>query len=185
MSQLIPQQPFYVIYADPPWSYNDKANAGKRGACHKYSVMGTKSIAALPVKSIAAENCALFMWATFPMLPDAFETLRGWGFEYKTVAFVWVKTNKKADTDFFGMGNWTRANAEICLLGVRGKPKRISASVRQVIRRPIMQHSAKPPEIRDRIVQLIGDVPRLELFARTTAPGWDVWGNQVESTVQL
>lgn len=119
------------------------------------------------------------------MLPDAFRVMAAWGFSYKTAAFVWVKTNKLADTDFFGMGNWTRANAEVCLLGVKGKPKRISAAIRQVVRRPIMGHSEKPPEVRERIVELMGDLPRIELFARQVTDGWAVWGNEIESTVTL
>jgi N6-adenosine-specific RNA methylase IME4 len=97
---------YKIIYADPPWSYNDKASAGERGACYKYSVLGTKGICALPVAGLADDDCVLFMWATFPMLPDAFQVMKAWGFDYKTVAFVWNKTNKKADTDFFGMGYW-------------------------------------------------------------------------------
>jgi len=172
---------YEVVYADPPWSYRDKAGAGKRGACYKYAVADTDSICRLEVREIAAANSACFLWATFPMLPDALRVMRAWGYDYKTAAFVWVKTNKKADSDFFGMGNWTRANAEICLLGIRGRPKRISASVRQVIRRPILRHSEKPPEIRDRIVKLMGSVPRVELFARIKTPGWDAWGNEVGS----
>lgn len=177
---------FSIIYADPAWSYNDKCHSGKRGAGYKYTVTGTEEIAALPVADLAAENCTLFMWATFPMLLDAFHVIAAWGFTYKTAAFVWVKTNKTAtDTDFFGMGNWTRANAEVCLLGVKGKPKRISAGIRQVIRRPIMGHSEKPPEVRDRIVELMGDLPRVELFARQATSGWSIWGNEVESTISL
>jgi N6-adenosine-specific RNA methylase IME4 len=171
---------YQVIYADPAWSYRDKASAGKRGAAYKYMVTDTASICRLEVREIAAANSACFMWATFPMLADALQVMEAWGFEYKSAAFVWVKTNKKSDADFFGMGNWTRANAEVCLLGIRGRPKRISASVRQVIRRPIMRHSEKPPEIRDRIVALMGNVPRVELFARTRTPGRDVWGNEIE-----
>ena len=123
------------------------------------------------------------MWATFPMLPDALEVMAAWGFEYKTVAFVWTKANKRADTDFFGMGNWTRANAEVVLLGVKGRPKRISASVRQIVRKPIMRHSEKPSEVRERIVSLMGGLTRIELFARQKTGGWDVWGNEVVSDV--
>lgn len=176
---------FSVIYADPAWSYNDKCHAGERGAGYKYTVTDTNSLCQLPVIKIAAKDCALFMWATMPMLPDAFQVMKAWGFQYKTAAFVWVKRNKKSDTDFFGMGNWTRANAELCLLGVRGKIKRVNAGVRQVIRRPIMRHSEKPPEIRERIVTLMGDVPRVELFARTRLPGWSAWGNEIEGDVRL
>lgn len=176
---------YQIIYADPPWNYNDKALAGKRGASFKYSTLDTNRICALPIQNIAANNCVLFMWATFPMLPDAFMVMKAWGFEYKTVAFVWTKTNKKADTDFFGMGNWTRANAEVVLLGIKDKPKRISASVRQIVRSPIMRHSEKPNEVRERIVKLMGNLPRIELFAREKKEGWDVWGNEVDSDINL
>jgi len=172
-------QKFNIIYADPGWAYKNACHAGG------YKVTGTAQIAALPVADIAANDCALFMWATFPMIQDAFEVMKGWGLKYKTAAFIWIKTNKKRETDFFGMGNWTRANAEVCLLGIKGKPKRSSASMRQVIRRPIMRHSEKPPEIRDRIVQLMGDQSRVELFAREVMPGWAVWGNEVRSSVEL
>lgn len=176
---------FDIIYADPPWAYKDKANAGKRGAGHKYAVAGTDAICAIPVSRIAAKDCTLFMWATFPMLPDAMKVMQAWGFKFKTCAFVLVKRNKKADTDFMGMGNWTRANAELCLLGVKGNPKRVSASVRQVIRSPIARHSEKPQEVRERIVELMGDLPRVELFARTKAIDWAVWGNEVESDIEM
>ena len=176
---------FGIIYCDPAWSYKDKCHTGKRGAGYKYTTTSTEEMAQLPVIKIAAKDCACFMWATMPMLPDALALMKSWGFQYKTVAFVWVKSNKKADTDFFGMGNWTRANAEVCLLGIRGKPKRVSAAVRQVIRRPIMRHSEKPPEVRERIVTLMGDIPRVELFARVKTEGWSVWGNEVTSDVAM
>ena len=122
-----------VIYADPPWSYRDKALAGDRGAGCKYDVMSLEDIKKLPVKDLAEEDCALFMWVTMPFLEEAFAVMRAWGFEYKTCAFTWVKQNKKADTLFWGMGNWTRANAELCLLGVRGKPKRMSSMSLQAL----------------------------------------------------
>ena len=145
-----------VIYADPPWSYRDKALAGDRGAGCKYDVMSLEDIKKLPVKDLAEEDCALFMWVTMPFLEEAFAVMRAWGFEYKTCAFTWVKQNKKADTLFWGMGNWTRANAELCLLGVRGKPKRKDAGVHSVIISHIEEHSKKPSEIRDRICKLFG-----------------------------
>lgn len=176
---------FGIIYCDPAWSYKDKCHAGERGAGYKYTTTSTEEMAQLPVIKIAAKDCACFMWATMPMLPDALSLMKSWGFQYKTVAFVWVKSNKKSDTDFFGMGNWTRANAEVCLLGIRGKPKRVSAAVRQVIRRPIMRHSEKPPEVRERIVTLMGDIPRVELFARVKTEGWSVWGNEITSDVAM
>ena len=111
--------------------------------------------------------------------------IQAWGFQYKTVAFVWVKQNKKADTLFLGLGHWTRSNAEICLLATRGTIRRKSAYVRQIILSHIEKHSKKPDEARDRIVELIGDVPRIELFARQTTPGWDVWGNEIQSDIEM
>ena len=177
---------YNIVYADPAWSYNDKASSGKRGASYKYTCLSTDDICKLPVANIAnPENCVLFLWTTCPMIPDAMKVISAWGFKYKTVAFTWIKTNKKADSDFLGMGSWTRANAELCLLATKGTPKRISAKVRQVLRRPILAHSEKPPEIRDRIVQLMGDVPRIELFSRVKVDGWHSWGNEIESDVHL
>ena len=147
--------------------------------------MNIDDICNLPVKNIASENCVLFLWVTFPTLLDSFKVIEAWGFNYKTVAFVWVKHNKKTPTLFWGMGFWTRANAEICLLATKGKPKRISAKVHQVIISPIEEHSKKPNEIRKRIVNLIGDLPRIELFARQRVQGWDAWGNEVNSDIEL
>lgn len=147
--------------------------------------MRIEDICALPVSSIAAKDCALFMWVTFPTLPDAFKVLKAWGFSYRTVAFVWVKRNRKSPSWFWGLGHWTRANAELCLLAVKGKPKRVSARVHQIIDSPIEEHSKKPDEARHRIVELVGDLPRIELFARQTVPGWDVWGNEVHSDIAL
>lgn len=171
---------YKIIYADPAWSYRDKATAGKRGAgCH-YTVMSIEDIKALPVKDLADDDCTLFMWVTMPFLKEAFEVMEAWGFTYKTCAFTWIKKNKKADTLFWGMGNWTRANAELCLLGVKGKPKRVDAGVHSVIMSHIEEHSKKPAETRDRIVKLLGGgLPMIELFARQSIVGWDCWGNEV------
>jgi N6-adenosine-specific RNA methylase IME4 len=174
-----PDRKYQIIYADPPWSYRDKANAGKRGACHKYSTMPIEDICSIPVWDITANDCALFLWVTMPKLNECFNLIKEWGFEYKTCAFTWVKKNKVADSWFWGMGRWTRANAELCLLATRGKPKRISAAVHSVIDTPIEAHSKKPGVVRDRIVELCGDRPRIELFARQKAEGWDVWGDEV------
>ena len=176
---------YNIIYADPPWSYRDKASAGNRGACYKYLLMTIDDIKALPVADLAADDCVLFLWVTMPKLNEVFEVIDSWGFNYKTVAFMWVKKNKKADSWFMGMGNWTRSNGEICLLATKGKPKRESASVHSICDARIREHSRKPDEIRDRIIELCGDVPRVELFARQATPGWDVWGNEVASTIEL
>lgn len=185
---------FPVIYADPAWAYR-KAKLVDRGAARavekEYPTMQPKEIAALPVSTIAARDSVLFMWATGPKLPQALMVMNAWGFEYRTIAFVWVKLTKKADKPFFGMGFYTRANAEIVLVGTKGKGcKRIDAAVRQValdvydgpseepIAAVIGEHSAKPDEIRQRIERLY-DGPRIELFARERVRDWTVWGNEV------
>lgn len=175
---------YSIIYADPPWNYRDKAKAGKRGAEFKYPVMRLKDIHQLPVDKIAAENAVLFLWITMPFLESAIRVMRAWGFEYKTMGFTWIKRAKNGGVRW-GMGNWTRANPEFCLIGTRGKPKRVSAGVHSVVETIPGRHSEKPEAVRDRIVELMGDIPRIELFARQTTPGWDVWGNEVESEVEL
>ena len=174
-----PDKKYQIIYADPPWTYRDKALAGNRGACCKYKVQDAKWLNNLPVNEISYNNCALFLWVTMPILNECFDLITEWGFKYKTCAFTWVKKNKKLDSWFWGMGSWTRANAELCLLATKGNPKRIDAGVHSIIATPIGEHSAKPSETRDRIIKLLGDLPRIELFARTQTPGWDVWGNEV------
>lgn len=177
---------YNIIYADPPWAYRvwSKKGQGRSAEAH-YPTMNLNSIKALPVDKLAADDCVLFLWATYPNLEEAFEVLKAWGFKYKTVAFTWVKQNRKSDKLFTGMGYWTRANAEVCLLATRGHPKRINANVRQVILSHVEEHSKKPDEARDRIVQLMGDLPRVELFARQSTEGLDVWGNEIESTIKL
>lgn len=172
-----------VIYADPPWRYDMKRGGGV--AENYYATMSIDEICALDVPALAAADCALFLWATFPQLAEALRVIKAWGFRYKTAAFLWLKTNRKAGTWFFGMGFWTRSNAEICLLATRGHPERQSKRIHQFIISPVREHSRKPDEARDKIVALMGDIPRIELFARECAPGWDTWGNEVESDVML
>ena len=168
-----------AILIDPPWNYRDKCNDGARGAAHKYPTLTAADLAALPVGRLAAPACACFLWVTPPLLPVGLELLAAWGFAYKTVAFTWVKESTTG-TLAWGMGHWTRANAEHVLLGVRGRPQRISAAVHSVIRAPRTAHSAKPPEVRARIECLLGPVPRIELFARERVDGWDALGNAVD-----
>ena len=174
---------YQIIYADPPWQYKRKAGQGI--ASDHYPTMSLQEICNLPVGNLADKNCALFLWVTFPQLREGLSVIQAWGFQYKTVAFVWVKQNKKADTLFLGLGHWTRSNAEICLLATRGTIRRKSAYVRQIILSHIEKHSKKPDITRDLIVELMGDLPRLEMFARESTPGWDVWGNEVNSTVDI
>lgn len=147
--------------------------------------MSIDELCVLPVLSLADKDCLLFMWATFPQLPEALRLIKAWGFSYKSVAFVWLKRNRKSPTWFYGLGYWTRGNAEICLLATKGKPHRKSKSVHQFIISPIEQHSKKPDIARDKIIELAGNLPRVELFARQKTPGWDVWGNEVASDIAL
>ena len=135
-------------------------------------------ICKLPVSEIAADNCVLFMWATYPMLPEALKLIDEWGFKYKTIGFQWIKLNKSGKGKFFGLGRWTRGNTEPCLIAIKGKPKRINSSISQIIEYPIAEHSKKPGIVRKKIVSLVGDLPRIELFARQTPTGWDYWGNE-------
>ena len=174
----LPNKKYNIIYADPPWHY-EKRNEGKRNVSTHYETMSFEDIYKLPVKNITAQDSILFLWVTYPKLLEGLKTIESWGFIYKTCGFSWIKMNKKSNTPFMGMGNWTRANNEICILATKGKPKRISASVRQVVHSKIEEHSKKPSCIRDGIVELVGDLPRIELFARETAEGWDSWGNEL------
>ena len=170
-----------IIYADPPWHYNQKNLSG--AAEHHYRTMSIEEICKLKVAEVADQHCVLFLWATFPQLPEALKVIKAWGFQYKTVAFVWLKQNKSGKGWFFGLGFWTRGNAEICLLATKGKPRRQSNRIHQFIISPLREHSQKPDEVREKIVALMGDLPRLELFARQKTDGWDVWGNEVEPTI--
>ena len=173
----LPDKKYSIIYADPAWSYQGKMM--NSSVTDHYNVMSINDICNLPVKDIAAENSILFMWVTLPKLNEFMKVVNAWGFEYKTTAFVWVKKNKKADSFFMGLGRWTRANPEICVLATKGKIERKSKSIRQLQVFPVDKHSKKPDQFRDLILELCGDLPRIELFARNKTPGWDVWGNEV------
>lgn len=181
-----------IIYADPPWDYENwnkkwhQEHAESKWAGKKYPLMTLDDLCALRVNDIASKNAVLFMWTISTMIPAALKVIEAWGFKYKTVGFVWVKKNKIADSFFWGMGFWTRSNAEVCLIAVKGKPlPRVSRSVHQIVYSPVRKHSQKPDEVRERIVELLGDRPRIELFAREKIDGWDAWGNEVNSSLEL
>ena len=174
----LPNKKYNIIYADPPYHFkhwNDETVTRKV----PYDVMSKEEIYNLPVQDICAKDCILFLWVTFPKLLDGLETMKQWGFIYKTVGFNWIKKNKKADSFFWGLGYWTRSNSELCLIGTKGKPKRKSMGVHQIVYEPIREHSRKPDCVRDRIVELCGDLPRIELFARQRVKGWDSWGDEI------
>jgi N6-adenosine-specific RNA methylase IME4 len=177
---------FKVILADPPWGdYRDKGIRG--GTERHYRTLDSAALARFPVADLAADDAALFLWATYPLIQEALALIPRWGFTYKTLAFQWVKVSKTG-APRTGLGHWTRGNTEPCLLATRGKPERIARNVSQVIAEfagdpeiiaaPLGRHSAKPPEVRDRIIRLLGPVPRVELFAREVVPGWAGWGDE-------
>lgn len=191
----LPHNHFAAILADPPWhfkTYNEKGR--KRSPDWKpfkgspsihYDTMGAEAIRSLPVAELAADNCCLFLWICWPLLPEALHLIEAWGFTFKTCAFDWVKAHAGQIEMFqdhnavqIGMGYWTRSNSEVCLLATRRKPKRLHADVRQAIIEPRRQHSRKPDCVYGRIERLVAG-PYLEMFARTTRPGWTSWGNQV------
>lgn len=171
---------YTLIYADPPWQYRDKAKSGERGVDFQYPTMELADICRLPVWDMAAENCLLAMWWVPTQPTEALKVMDAWGFRLMTMkGFTWHKTNKHAGNSKLGMGHMTRANSEDCLFAVRGKlPERLDAGISQHVTAPFTKHSAKPPEVRDLLVRLLGDVPRVELFARSGAEGWHSWGNE-------
>lgn len=179
----LPRGHYKAILADPPWAFKTfSGDAVPARGDQPYSTLSIDQICALPVADIAADDCVLFMWTCWPVLRDCFRVVDAWGFKYKTCGFSWMKADPYrlfADdkTPFAGMGYWTRANTEPCLLATRGKPKRINADVRQGIISPRREHSRKPDEIHGRVERLVAG-PYLELFGRQSRPGWDVWGNE-------
>ena len=175
---------YQIIYADPPWQYSFSGTRKVKN--DDYQTPKADFLYSLDVASISDKNCALFMWVIFNRLQEALNVISSWGFTYKSCAFTWVKRNSNSMGWFWGMGGWTRANAELCLIATKGKPKRESAGIHSIVDTPIMKHSRKPDEVvRDRIVALCGDLPRIELFARRKVEGWDCWGNEVESDIEL
>lgn len=178
---------YQIIYADPPWTFKTWSSKGKekKSAENHYPCMDKPDIQRLPVQNIAADDCVLFLWVTFPCLQEGLDLINAWGFQYKTCGFVWIKRNKKSNSCFWGLGYWTRSNAELCLIATKGHPKRICKNVHQIVDTRVREHSRKPDEVRERIVKLCGNLPRIELFAREKFDGWDAWGNEVDSDIVL
>lgn len=172
-------RPFHyrAIVADPPWRFEAWSGDGGTRA-PDYATLNGQEIAALPVDKLAARDCALFLWATDPLLPLALHVMSAWGFTYKTVGFSWAKCSLDGERFPAGNGFWTRANPEICLFGVRGAPKRRATDVDQLIVAARREHSRKPDAALDGVERLV-DGPYCELFARARRSGWDCWGDQV------
>ena len=176
---MIRHEKYSIIYADPPWQYKDpKGNNPAMGGI-TYPTMLLEDIKKLPIVGLADKDCALFLWVTMPMLREGLEVIDAWGFKYTTCAFTWVKLNPSGEGIYSGLGHWTNGNAELCLFAKRGHPVRVGKNIKQIVLAARGRHSAKPSEVRKRIVLLMGDVPRIELFAREEVEGWDCWGNEV------
>ncbi len=170
---------YKVIYADPPWSFKSFSPKGDdRNPNQHYQTLELKDITDLPVKQIADDNCTLLMWVVDHSLDLAFDVIDAWGFQYKTVGFTWAKTNKNKLGFFTGLGYWTRGNPEMCLLATKGKPKRKSKSVPQLVVSNRERHSKKPDIMYQHIENLLSG-PYIELFARQKRQGWDAWGNEI------
>lgn len=180
------QKRYGVIYADPPWQFRTFSDKGTgRGATAHYPCLAFEDLVHINPKQWAAKNCVLLLWVPDPFLSKAFELIQAWGFTYKTVGFTWIKLNRRSHLEFFtqkdfftGLGFWTRANAEICLLATLGSPTRKASHVKRLIVEPRREHSRKPEQAYYRIEQLVAG-PYLELFARQSRIGWDSWGDQV------
>ena len=187
---------YQIIYADPPWSYNDKMAGHSFSLDHEYQTQSLDWIKSLNIGGggVADKDCVLFLWAVSPLLPEAFEVIEAWGFKFKTVAFVWSKKHKDG-APVSNLGRWTMGNVELCLLATRGKPKRIRNDIKQLVEDYRAEHSRKPDVIRKLIVDLMGDLPRLEMFARDSGDknlfgenrldGWDVFGNEVPNSITI
>ena len=181
---------YQIIYADPPWKYGDKIGRGKGYESledYHYQTMTTQNIKELPVFELAGGDCALFIWTTDSHIPDCLEIIKAWGFTYKTVGFAWLKTAKWNILTQSNLGKWTQKNIELCFMATKGKMSQYlqDRSVAQLIEYPRQRHSRKPVEVRLRIERMFGDIPRLELFARRKVEGWDCWGDEVESDIEL
>lgn len=185
---------YKIIYADPPWSYNDKMSGHSFSLDHEYETQGLEWIKSLSVGSITDKDCVLFLWAVSPLMPEALQVIQAWGFKYKTIAFVWSKKYANGEP-VSNLGRWTMGNVELCLLATKGKPQRITKNIKQLIEDYRAEHSRKPDSIRERIVELMGDLPRIELFAREDNQptltgkkifdGWDVFGDECKNSIIL
>ena len=174
-------EPFRLIYADPAHGYRDEAKAGERGAASKYPTQSPLQNVAY-IDQHAADHCTLFCWLTFPTQFEVYPALIAAGFKFRTLGFLWVKTTQDGEALHWGMGHWSRSNPEPCYIFTRGSkyPRPRAHNVHSTVFAPVGEHSAKPPEVRDRIVQMMGDRRRAELFARERVDGWESFGLEVD-----
>ncbi len=187
---LIKMSKYNVIYADPPWQYGSKQYQDGDRDFQKlekfYDTMSIDKIKSLDINSISEKDCACFMWVTDSHLKEGIEVLESWGFKYKTIAFVWLKKYANG-SQVFNFAPWTLKSTEICLLGIRGsmsKYKKLN-NVKQFVEAERTEHSKKPDEVRKRIEDLFGSLPKIELFARQKVDNWDSWGNEIENSIEI
>lgn len=178
---------YNIIYADPPWKFNNRNNSNTKfggGVTDKYPTMSIEEIKNLNIPSIASDDCALLMWCTTSKgdstLADKLQLFEHWGFRLVNIGFSWIKTNKNNNKPFFNVGHYTHIGAEHCFLGIKGSMEVKDKSVSGLIISPREEHSKKPDIVRDEIVKLFGDVPRIELFSRQKVDGWDYIGNDID-----
>ena len=180
-----PTGKFKIIYADPPYKfgssiYQDGGRKFNKSLNNYYPTLSLKQIKELPVQNIADENCILFCWTTDSHIPECLEIINAWSFKFKTIGFVWVK-KYKSGSYCYNFSPYTLKSTEICLIGLKGLLKNIKKSnnIKSLVFAERTKHSKKPDCVRDRIVELCGDLPRIELFARNKTKGWTVWGNEI------
>jgi len=178
---------FDLLYPDPPWNWKSRSAKGEgRSAKNHYSVMSLDDIKRLPIPDLANKDSVLCCWVIDPMLPDALDLIKYWGFKFATVGFYWVKTNIKSPGYFRGLGYYTRANPEQMWIARRGKGLKVKDhGVDRLLIAPRGRHSQKPIEAYNRLERLFGEVSRVELFARNFRDGWDSWGNEIKSTIKI
>lgn len=187
---MIKKRKYTIIYADPPWNFGSRLKHSRNGSQHRiteqYPTMRIEEICALPIDNLSKDNAILFIWTTDAHLEKCLQVINAWGFTYKTIAFIWNKKEKSGKQVCF-QGMWTMKGSEICLLATKGKVHGLlkSRKVRQLVEATRQEHSKKPDEVRERIVEMFGNISRIELFARQKAEGWHFWGNEIDSSIDL
>lgn len=168
---------YRVIYADPAWLYKNWSKKGEwKNANRHYRCMPIEEIRALPVRDLAAGDCVLYLWTTWPFLEQAFSVINAWGFTYKSGG-AWRKLSPTGRSEAFGPGYIERNACDPYLIATIGEPKRYNRAIRNIISAPIREHSRKPDEMRERLERLL-DGPYIELFSRSNRPGWTAWGDE-------
>lgn len=187
MRMELPDKRYNIIYADPPWDIGGYLKETKKGLSDynlPYFTMSDLDIINLPIKNIVAEDLILFIWCCDSKIPILESITNSWGFEFRCIGFIWNKRAKTTNGTNASYSIFTRRSCEYCFIGVRGKYLIKRHDINQLVSIPKRDHSSKPGAFRTMIVQLCGDIPRIELFSRDNVEGWDAWGNQVPKHCQ-